>query len=152
MVMKFKFSSSFFVNAIWCAAFGTAMFVMLAHRPEALTPKVSLDIGPNEYLAETQPLRILFMQIEHDLSAGKISLEKALDLSESFMENSLQREALRDFTGDTERERISHMLLLWVERRGTHEVNAPSRERLEELGREHQRLFPGSIPYPGQQR
>ncbi|MFO0863890.1 MAG: hypothetical protein U0744_04395 [Gemmataceae bacterium] len=150
--MKFKFSSRLFVNATWCAAFGTAMFVMLAHRPETLAPKVSLDSGPNEYLTETQPLRVLFMQIERDLAAGKISLEKAIETAESFMENSLQHEALRDFSGSTERERLSHMLLLWVERRGEHDAGAPSRERLQQLGREHQILVPGSPPFPGERR
>ncbi|MBX9677640.1 MAG: hypothetical protein K2X38_02670 [Gemmataceae bacterium] len=150
--MKFSLSSRLFVNAIWCGAFGTALFVMLAHRPEALAPKMSLDTGPNEYLTETLPLRAMFAHLEHDLTAGTVSLEEGITTAESFMENSLQKEGLRDFLGDTERERISHMLLLWVERNIEGETDPALKERLKHLGEEHERLFPASAAFPASRR
>lgn len=146
--MKFSLTSRFFVNAIWCGAFGTALFVMLAHRPEALAPTMSLDTGPNEYLTETLPLREMFAHLERDLIAGTVSLEQGIETAESFMENSLQKEGLRDFLGSTERERISHMLLLWVRRQIEYDDSVAMKERLHRLGQEHERLFPGSTAFP----
>jgi len=134
------------LHTLWGFALLAAVYLLVAHRPGAL-PNKGPTTSINNWLVETTPLLSLLRQLERDLSTGSMPLRQGIDIAEHCVDDTLLKKALCDFGGDTLREKVSNMLILWVVDRDELEPTPEAKAQLESLRKQHLQMFPHS-PVP----